>query len=87
MPIDKALEMIIVPEAVRQALIGEENNFWQIYDFAKNYEYGDWMEVSRTALVYNIKTIDIFHAYNEALVWYGRLINMKIDQDELDEEE
>jgi EAL and modified HD-GYP domain-containing signal transduction protein len=86
MPIEKALEMIIVPDSVQKALIGEENNFWQIYNFVKNYEYGDWMEVSRTALVYNLKTTDIFHAYNEALHWYGRLINMKIDQDDLDEE-
>jgi EAL and modified HD-GYP domain-containing signal transduction protein len=87
MPIDKALEMIVVPEPVSQALLGEQNDFGLIYSFAKFYEYGDWTEVSRMALVHNLKIQDIFHAYNDALVWYGRMINMKIDKDEMDDEE
>ena len=86
MPIDKALEMIIVPDTVKSALLGEQNDFGMIYNFIKLYEQGNWNEVSRYALIKNIAVRDIFKAYNEALTWYGHLINMEIENEDEGEE-
>lgn len=82
MPIEKALELVLVPDSVKVALITEENNFGQIYKFIKSYEQGDWTEISMIALIRNINIADIYKAYHETLIWYGRLINMTIDEDE-----
>jgi len=82
MPIEEALGLVFVPEPVKVALTGGNNNFGQIYNFVKEYEQGDWTEISRTALIKNFNIKDIYNAYYDALTWYGRLINMTVDEDE-----
>lgn len=82
MPIEKALELVFVPESVKTALTVGNNDFGQVYNFIKSYEQGDWTEISRTALLRNMKIADIYKAYHETLIWYGRMINMTIDEDE-----
>jgi EAL and modified HD-GYP domain-containing signal transduction protein len=82
MPIDKALDLVFVPDPVRVALTGGSNDFAMIYTFVKEYEQGDWTEISRTALIKNLKIKDIYKAYYDALTWYGRLISMTVDEDE-----
>jgi EAL and modified HD-GYP domain-containing signal transduction protein len=78
MPIDKALQMVYVPEPVKVALLGGHNDFARIYEFVRLYEEGEWTEVSRIALMNNLKTTEVFTAYNEALKWYGDLITMNV---------
>jgi EAL and modified HD-GYP domain-containing signal transduction protein len=78
MPIDQALKMVFVPEPIKVALLGGENEFKKIYDFVKLYEEGEWREVSRIALLHNMNVRDIFTAYNEALKWYGQLIALPV---------
>jgi EAL and modified HD-GYP domain-containing signal transduction protein len=84
MPIKQALDMILIPDKVREALTGTSNDYSVIYEFVKMYEQGDWTELSRIALVRKISIRNIFAAYNEALLWYGRIINMQLDENELE---
>jgi EAL and modified HD-GYP domain-containing signal transduction protein len=84
MPIKQALDMILIPDKVREALTGTSNDYSVVYEFVKLYEHGDWTELSRIALVRKISVRNIFSAYNEALLWYGRIINMQIDESEIE---
>jgi EAL and modified HD-GYP domain-containing signal transduction protein len=77
-PMDQALTMIFVPEPIKVALLGGQNDFQKIYEFVRLYEEGEWMELSRIALMNNMKITDIFRAYNDALVWYGNLISLQV---------
>jgi EAL and modified HD-GYP domain-containing signal transduction protein len=87
MPIEKALDMVMIPEVIREALVKEDNDFAKVYNFVKLYERGDWTEISRIALINDISIDNIANAYYETLLWYGRLINMDIDENELEESE
>ena len=78
--IEEALQIVRVPDKVREALLGGGNDFGKVYSFIQLYEEGDWTEVSRIALVNNIKIKDIFEAYNEALTWYGRLVALSVGE-------
>ncbi|MCL2084615.1 MAG: HDOD domain-containing protein [Oscillospiraceae bacterium] len=85
MPIAKALDMVMIPDSVREALVGEAGGFGEIFKFIKLYEYADWIEVSRIALIKNISVEEFFKAYCDALLWYDRLLNAQdIHDDELD---
>ena len=83
-PIEQALEMVIVPDKVHEALLGEDGEFGEIYRFIKLYEQGDWMEISRIALMKNLTISDIFQTYYDALEWYGNMINITIDKGDLE---
>ena len=83
MPIDKALEMVIVPDKVHEALTKETGEYGEIFHFVKLYEQGEWMDISRTALIKNLTISDIFNTYYEALIWYGNMISIAIDEDEI----
>ncbi|MCL2082055.1 MAG: HDOD domain-containing protein [Oscillospiraceae bacterium] len=80
MTMEKALHLVYVPEPIRDALLGKGNDFSKVYKFIKDYEQGDWTEVSRTALVNKIGIDKIATAYHDALVWYGRMVGMQISE-------
>ncbi len=75
-PISEALKLVFVPEPIREALEFGRGNFNDVYEFIKLYELGEWHEISRTALVRNIKISEIHEAYADSLTWYSNLINM-----------
>lgn len=77
---ENALRIVRVPDRVRDALLSKEPVFGEVYQFVKLYENADWVEVSRMALVKQFSISDIFNAYNNALVWYGKMIHMAIDE-------
>lgn len=78
---EEALNIVRVPDRVRDALLSKEPVFGEVYQFVRLYEDADWVEVSRTALVKQFSIGDIFNAYNNALVWYGQMIHMTVDED------
>ena len=80
MSMKRALEMVFVPDKVGEALRGVDSDLGRVLQFVMSYERGDWMEVSRVALVSNIAITDLAGAYYEALSWYGRLINTSMSE-------
>jgi len=64
--------------------MGGDNEFSKVYSFAQSYENADWTDVSRIALIDDISISDIAAAYHDALMWYGKMINMTMDEDEID---
>ncbi|MCL1819772.1 MAG: HDOD domain-containing protein [Oscillospiraceae bacterium] len=84
MTMEKALHLVSVPEQIALALMGGDNEFSKVYSFAQSYENADWTDVSRIALIDDISISDIAAAYHDALMWYGKMINMTMDEDEID---
>jgi EAL and modified HD-GYP domain-containing signal transduction protein len=78
--VELAFQVVRVPDKVKMALLKNEGDFAQVYQFIQLYEEGEWMEVSRLALVNNMKISDIYKAYDEALAWYASLISMTVDE-------
>jgi EAL and modified HD-GYP domain-containing signal transduction protein len=76
--IEQSLQIVRVPDPVQTALLGKENDFANVYRFVKLYEEGEWTEISRLALINNMKICDIYEAYREALVWYSDLVSLSV---------
>ncbi|MCL2356924.1 MAG: HDOD domain-containing protein [Defluviitaleaceae bacterium] len=83
MTIEEAFKLIFVPPPIHSALVEQTGDFYSVLFFVQQYEMGHWKEISRVALVRNISIDQIHTAYNDALLWYSRLINLTVDQEEL----
>ena len=79
-PLDKALELIFLPDRVKNALVSGHGEIAEVMDFVKIYEQGNWHGVSRIALLRNLKINDIHEAYVSAVVWYSNLIREGLSQ-------
>jgi EAL and modified HD-GYP domain-containing signal transduction protein len=76
--IEQALQIVRVPDPIMKALLGQENEFLNVYRFIQLYEEGEWTEISRLALVNHMKIGDIYSAYYDALMWYSDLVGMSV---------
>ena len=81
MPMEDALKMIFIPDAIRDALSSSKGDMYRVLEFVLQYEHGDWLEISRQALVMNMAIKDIHNAYVDAMMWYTNLINTQIAED------
>lgn len=71
---EEALEMIYVPQDVKDALIKKTGPYARIYEFMQNYEKAEWQEVSRQLIIEEISLTSLYEVYTEALVWYRKLV-------------
>ena len=76
LPLEEAFKMVFVPQQISDALVKQQGDYFSIFNFVIQYEFGHWKEISRIALVRNISIDQIHYAYKEALIWYSELINM-----------
>jgi EAL and modified HD-GYP domain-containing signal transduction protein len=76
MPIEDALDMVFVPTPIRDALIDNKGELFDVLSFVMEYEFGHWKEISRQALVRNISIDDIYTAYLDSQLWYSNLISL-----------
>ncbi len=81
-PIEQALDLVLVPDGIREALVNKRGELYEIYSFIINYEHAEWLEVSRVALVKGFSIDDINHAYLEALIWYSKVVNAELEPDQ-----
>jgi EAL and modified HD-GYP domain-containing signal transduction protein len=83
MPIEDALDMVFVPNPIREALIDNKGELFEVLNFVMEYEFGHWKEISRQALVRNISIDAIYTAYLESQLWYSNLISMPEQEGDL----
>ncbi len=76
-PMTEALDLMKVSDDIRKALVDNSGALAPVYEFIKNYECANWLEVSRTMLIGNIKLEDVQAAYDNALIWYKDLTTTK----------
>ena len=79
MPIEEALMLVFVPEKIHQALSEGRGEYVEVLRFIKEYELGNWHEISRIALLKNITISEIHMAYKGALQWYNELIEQEVE--------
>ncbi len=72
-PMDEALKTVNVSKEISQALLENKGEFYQIINFIKLYEAGDFNELNRLEIVDRIDVSDVYDAYKESLKWYRDL--------------
>lgn len=76
-PMKEALDLMKVSDAIRSALIQMDGPLAPIYDFIRQYEAANWLDVSKVMLIGNIPLEKVQDAYDSALIWYRDLITAK----------
>jgi len=76
-PMEEALGLVHVSDAIREALVEQTGPYYPVYQFILQYEAANWNAISRTLIVRDIAASDVFSAYTESLCWYRDLIEEK----------
>jgi len=74
MPMDDALKLVQVSDAIRDALLEGKGTYAPVLGFLKKYEAADWSGTSRDLILADLKPQDIYDSYINALGWYGDLV-------------
>jgi EAL and modified HD-GYP domain-containing signal transduction protein len=74
MPMDEALELVHVSDAIYEALVEKKGEYYPAYHFILEYENANWKTVCRMMILYDIPTSAVYDAYVEALCWYRDLL-------------
>jgi EAL and modified HD-GYP domain-containing signal transduction protein len=74
MPMEQALELVHVSDAIYEALVDKKGEYYPIYNFILEYENANWKTVSRMMILHDIPIDAVFNAYVDALCWYRDLI-------------
>ncbi len=72
-PMNEALSMVNVSKEISEALLESKGEFYQVYNFVKAYEAGDFNELNRLEIVDKIDMTGVYDAYKESLKWYRDL--------------
>ncbi|MCL2068380.1 MAG: HDOD domain-containing protein [Oscillospiraceae bacterium] len=80
-PMEEALGMVLVSDAIREALVEQKGPYYPVYQFILQYEGASWNAVSRTLIVRDIAAGDVYSAYTEALCWYRNLIEGQAEEE------
>lgn len=74
-PMEEALSLVKVSHDIEDALIRQGGIFAEPLYFIKQYEAGNWSEVSRLMILENLDTQTVYDAYIDALKWYRELFS------------
>ena len=74
-PMEEALSLVKVSHDIEHALIRQSGIFAEPLYFIKQYEAGNWSEVSRLMILENLDTQTVYDAYIDALKWYRELFS------------
>ena len=74
-PMEEALSLVKVSRDIEDALIRQSGIFAEPLYFIKQYEAGNWSEVSRLMILENLDTQTVYDAYISALKWYRDLFS------------
>ena len=72
---EEALSLVKVSHDIEDALIRQSGIFAEPLYFIKQYEAGNWSEVSRLMILENLDTQTVYDAYIDALKWYRKLFS------------
>ncbi len=72
-PMDEALQKVMVSKDITEALVHHKGPFADILDFIIKYEAADWQEVCRLMIVKNIDVNTVYDAYTESVRWYKQM--------------
>jgi EAL and modified HD-GYP domain-containing signal transduction protein len=74
MPMEDALKLVLVSGDIREALVSHTGKYGDVYNFMIDYESADWGAVSRSLIIHDLSTEDVYDAYVESLCWYRDML-------------
>jgi len=75
-PLKEIMAELPISEAVKEALLGESNEFSQVYRLALSYESADWQTVTASATNLGIKEGDIPDTYKKSIYWADEICTL-----------
>ncbi len=72
-PMEEILDGLPIPTAVKDALLGRENEFKAAFDLVLAYEKADWAEVSTQADGLGVRLSDFSQAYSDSIEWVDKM--------------
>ncbi|WRS27766.1 HDOD domain-containing protein [Oscillospiraceae bacterium MB08-C2-2] len=78
MPMEQALEIVLVTEEIQDALLHGEGPFAPAEKMVRCYERADWTSVSRLMILHNILPDSLHRAFIDTTGWYSDLINEEV---------
>ncbi len=79
LPMDEALQQVIVSENIRLALVEDRGRYAPILQFIRDYENASWNNISRMMIVHSMNEDKLAEAYISALIWYRDLVNADVE--------
>ncbi|MCQ2493485.1 MAG: HDOD domain-containing protein [Lachnospiraceae bacterium] len=73
-PMEDALDILQLSQAIKDALVKHEGQLGPVFDFMMAYETADWSEVSRVMTIKKFDTDKVYRAYIDSLSWYRETI-------------
>lgn len=71
---EEALEMVIMPENVKKAILHQTGILAPVYQLILQYEVAHWEEVSRQLVLADMNLDEVNLAYERALSWYKEIL-------------
>lgn len=72
------LDELPISEDVKNALLGEVNDFWFIYDLILAYEKADWKQVTKRAASLGISEKAIPSLYHQSVEWADEIYSLEL---------
>ncbi|MDR2131889.1 MAG: HDOD domain-containing protein [Clostridiales Family XIII bacterium] len=85
MPMEDALNLVLVSDDIREALVSHTGKFGEVHKFIIDYESANWSAVSRTLILHDLTTEVVCDAYVEALCWYRDMLAGDAPEDDASE--
>ncbi len=73
MDMEHALNVVQVADEIRDALLYQKGDLYPVLELILLYEKADWINTSRSLIIEEISSPDVFDAYMDALQWYNKL--------------
>ncbi len=74
MPMEEALEQVMVSDTVYAALVEGKGIYAPVIQFIRDYENASWSDISRQLIVHGIEEDALAEVYLNALLWYRDLV-------------
>jgi EAL and modified HD-GYP domain-containing signal transduction protein len=75
-PLEEILEEMNLTKEVKGALLGQENDYRDLYDLVVGYESGDWDKCFQSASKLNLDTKSIPESYLKAVDWAEEIVGV-----------
>jgi len=82
MPMENAANEVSLDENVRDALVDNTGNLFNVLDFIHAYEHANWDEVAIHMVKFNLDLEEVTTAYVDALEWYKALLDAIAEDNE-----
>lgn len=75
-PMSDIVAELPIYEEIKDALLGKQCRYWDVYDLILSYEKGDWEKFSKYAAEFKLNETEVPELYLKSLEWANELISL-----------